>query len=108
MIWNLAPENRFTNIITETGSDGFFDSWRTLSSTDERARELVTRYQHRPELEFYDLEADPHERVNLAGRAEYLDRQETMHRRLRAWMEMQGDEGLARELQGPGRQMSGR
>ncbi len=89
LIWNLAPEDRFTNIITETGSDGFFYSWRALSSTDERARELVTRYQHRPELEFYDLEADPHEQVNLAGRAEYLDRQETMHRRLRAWMEEQ-------------------
>ncbi len=103
LIWNLAPENRFTNNITETGGDGFFYSWRALSSTDERARELVTRYQHRP-----DLEPDPHEQVNLAGRAEYLDRQEAMHRRLRAWMEEQGDEGLATELQAPDRQMSGR
>lgn len=105
LIWNLAPENRFTNVIAE---NGFFDSWRALSSTDERARELLTRYRRRPELEFYDLETDPHEQINLAGRAEYLDRQEAMHRRLRTWMEERGDEGLATELQAPDRQAPGR
>ncbi len=31
-----------------------------------QARELFERYQHRPEFEFFDVQADPHELRNLA------------------------------------------
>ena len=97
LIWNLAHENRFTNIVTENNNGGFFESWRDRAAADARARVLVERYQHRPEFEFYDLQADPHELTNVADLPEHEERMAALRTMLEAWMEDQGDEGLATE-----------
>ena len=97
LIWNLAPENRFTNIVSEDNNGGFFESWRDRAATDAHARALVERYQHRPEFEFYDLQADPNELINLADLPEHEERIGALRTLLEAWMEDQGDEGLATE-----------
>ena len=41
LIWNLTPENRFTNVVTEENRDGFYLSWRERGETDARARERL-------------------------------------------------------------------
>ena len=97
LIWNLAHENRFTNIVTENNNGGFFESWRDRAAADARARVLVERYQHRPEFEFFDLQTDPHELTNVADRPEHEERIAALRTLLEAWMEDQGDEGLATE-----------
>lgn len=104
LVWNLVPGNRFTNLITEQGNGGFYFSWRDLGETDAHARELFERYQHRPEFEFFDLEADPHEMTNLAEVAEHRERIAGMLERLQAWMRDQGDLGLQTEIEAPTRQ----
>ena len=104
LIWNLVPGNRFTNLITEEGNGGFYFSWRDLGATDAHARALFERYQHRPEFEFFDLEADPHEMTNLAEMAEHQGRISAMLERLQAWMRDQGDLGLQTEIEAPQRQ----
>ena len=104
LIWNLVPDNRFTNLITEQGSDGFYFSWRDRGETDAHARALFERYQHRPEFEFFDLEADPHELTNLAEMAEHRERIAAMLEQLQAWMQDQGDLGLQTEIEAPQRQ----
>jgi len=45
----------------------------------------------RPRVELYDLESDPHELDNLAGRLEYRDRVQAMMAELERWIEVTGD-----------------
>ena len=101
LIWNIAHENRFTNLVTEENRDGFYFSWRDAGETDPAAKALYERYQRRPEFEFFDLEADPHELSNLAHDPSHKERLAAMHARLRAWMEDQGDLGLQTEIEAP-------
>ena len=101
LIWNIAHENRFTNLVTEENRDGFYFSWRDAAETDPAAKALYERYQHRPEFEFFDLEADPHELTNLASDPAHRERLAAMHAQLRAWMEDQGDSGLQTEIEAP-------
>jgi N-sulfoglucosamine sulfohydrolase len=44
-----------------------------------------------PEIELYDLQADPHERTNLAGKPELADVQKRLMNALRVWCEQTGD-----------------
>jgi len=99
LIWNLAHENRFTNLVTEENRDGFYFSWRDAAETDPAARELYQRYQYRPEFEFFDLHTDPHELTNLADAPEHGERIQGLLGKLRAWMTDQGDRGLETELE---------
>ena len=101
LIWNLAHENRVTNLFTERDTIGFYFSWRARAETDDYARTLVERYERRPELEFYDLQEDPHETINHADAEEHGQRIADLLERLRAWMEDQGDKGLETELEAP-------
>ena len=103
LIWNLAPDNAFTNILTEESRSGIFSSWR--ASADPGAQQLVTRYQHRPELELYDLEADPHELDDLASSPGHRERLREMLQQLKQWMAEQGDEGLRTEVEAPSHQV---
>ena len=99
LIWNIAHENRFTNLVTEENRDGFYFSWRDAAETDPAAQALYERYQHRPEFEFFDLGEDPHELANLAESPEHWEQLEEMLARLQAWMADQGDLGLQTEIE---------
>lgn len=98
-ILNLAPERAFTNHITnsnafeENGGEQLWDSWLELANSDTEARERVQFYQHRPKEELYDLQEDPHELNNLAGDPQFKDVKEELRRKLKEWMNQQGDKG---------------
>lgn len=57
--------------------------------------------QPEPELALYDLAADPHEFLNLAGRPWFADRVADLSGRLEAWMRRVGDPLLAGPIPHP-------
>jgi N-sulfoglucosamine sulfohydrolase len=54
-------------------------------------RRTVDAYVHRPRYELYDLQADPHEVVNLADRPEQQRILTELQNKLRAWQEKTKD-----------------
>ena len=104
LIWNLTPGKEFQNNLTEEDREWFFfNDWRDAAATNPKAKALVERYIKRPEFEFYDMNADPFERTNLATAPEHADTIKALHTRLQAWMTDQGDNGAATELAAPDR-----
>ena len=63
-----------------------------------QAGDLVHRYQHRPEIEWYDVEADPYEMNNLADDPNYQAVKVKLRKQLDQWMKRCGDKGQATEL----------
>ena len=104
-IWNLTPANRFRNAAMQSAH---WREWVTAATGDERAASLVERYQKRPEVELFDVEADPWCLDNLAGRGEIEDVEARLRARLEAWMKQQGDQGAATEAKAHERQRRGR
>ncbi|NNJ27110.1 sulfatase family protein [Alienimonas chondri] len=99
-IRNLAPGNEFS--IGGTQKSAAFQSWKALASDgDQRAKALVQRIERRPAEEFYDLDSDPYELVNLAQFVSPAHRQDAermeLSAALDAWMAQQGDEGMETE-----------
>ena len=99
LIWNLAPDNRYTNIRTEVvRRDAGFRSWQALAEAgDEYARQRVEAYLQRPEYELYDLQNDALEQHNLADRLEFSAVKAKLEKQLKTWMREQGDTGLGTE-----------
>ena len=54
----------------------------------------VDQYLHRPRFELYDLEADPHEVVNLAGRPEQAELMAKLQAEMKAWQKATDDPWL--------------
>jgi hypothetical protein len=54
---------------------------------------------HKPEVEFYDLQADPHEINNLAGRPDQARLLKQYAQRLDKWIAETADRGAVRESQ---------
>ncbi|MEM7312886.1 MAG: sulfatase [Planctomycetota bacterium] len=105
-IWNFTPEVKFENACTNSKE---FQSWiRLAEAGDERAKELVHRYHFRPEIELYDVVADPLESNNLAANENYVAVKRELRSELDAWMERCGDEGQVTEMKAIERQGSGR
>ena len=94
-ILNIDPETTFTTHITgcKTGPHYLphWDSWVEKAKSNEHARAMVDAYQHRPSEELYDLEKDPYEMENLAGRPEYESILKNMRQRLSGWRRSQND-----------------
>jgi len=96
LILNLNHAAAFRNI-AQRGP--VWDSWLAAAmSGDAQAAALVQRYQHRPAVELYDLEQDPHELNNRADDPALADVRQRLREQLEAWMKQQGDEGVATEL----------
>lgn len=96
LIWNIAPENTFRNACVRKD---YFQSWeRAAGAGHEKARRLTRKYQHRPEFELYDVTEDPYEMNNLADDPKHASNVADLKGRLEAWMQRQGDEGLATEV----------
>lgn len=103
LIWNLFPEQEFQNVVT--GRNPVFESWKKAADEgNEFAAKRVAWYQKRPEFELYDLEQDPFELQNLAGKADYQDHQQQLQRQLSEWMQQQGDKGRETEMNALNRQ----
>lgn len=68
-----------------------------LTSTDAQAdgaarfRKAFETFRNPPEVELYDVEKDPEERTNLAGKPEVADVQQRLMAELRAWCERTDD-----------------
>jgi arylsulfatase A-like enzyme len=93
-IRNIYPDAYHSNhsdILRSEGAGAYWDSWDDAAKTDPAARAIIQRYYHRPSVEFYDLETDPEERVNLAGDPEYRAEIFRMSAIVDTWMKEQGD-----------------
>lgn len=95
-IWNFTPEEKFQNACIKSR---VFQSWEAAAQAgNTQAGDLVHRYQYRPEIELYDVEADPYEMNNLADDPNYQAVKVTLRKQLDQWMKRCGDEGQATEL----------
>ena len=67
-------------------------SWLADSSSNESTRQIVNRYRTRPEIQLFDLNADPEEMNNLAENPKYKAKVNAMKAKLTAWMDMKNDD----------------
>jgi uncharacterized sulfatase len=95
-IVNLTPDITFQNAATR---DATFKEWLKISETDNKAKEITGKYQHRPAIELYNLEADKYCLNNIAGQPENKVIIERMDQVLKKWMESCGDKGQATEME---------
>ena len=96
LIWNLSADVQFTNACTKSKE---FQSWiAKAKSGDADAADKVRRYQQRPEIELYDVKKDRHEWTNLADDPRYSKTRAELLKKLKQWMQAQGDEGQSTEM----------
>ena len=106
LILNLCPacvnQNTFTHHRDwQPRRDGLFAQWLELAKNDESQQSRLNNFIRRPEIELFDLKADPWEQNNLAGDPELLPVIATLRAELESWMLQQGDKGLAAEIEIP-------
>lgn len=95
-ILNFTPEDSYKN---ESMNTATWKSWlRAAQSGNASARAAMDRVLHRPQVELYDILADPAEIHNLAGYSELASVQAQLRAELDAWMKAQGDLGEATEM----------
>ncbi|MCU0246927.1 MAG: sulfatase, partial [Bryobacter sp.] len=95
-IRNLRADLAFTTHIDHGAArDGrdYWDTWRTVARTDAAAAAILRRYHQRPAEELYDVAADPHETINLAGRAEHAKTLAALRSKVDGWMRGMNDPG---------------
>jgi uncharacterized sulfatase len=99
LIWNLNHSQPFQNVLTSTkGNSDYWTAWKNAATKgDSKAKYLVDMYQQRPEFEFYDLREDPYELHNRAADPEFAEQIDSFKKQLDAWMQQQGDLGIATE-----------
>lgn len=94
-IRNLHPEFAFTThldlVAGPLGQRAFFSTWESAAKTDPQAAAILKRYHSRPAEELYDLEADPHEQMNLASDPHFAAQRDDLRKELDSWMKSQGD-----------------
>ena len=102
-IQNLLPDEIYIEKhLMGTRGDGrlnnpYWSTWVFESWNDERTYNLVKRYTRRPAEQLYHTAKDPYELENLADRKEHADIKERLRRELVAWMQSQGDPGIAQD-----------
>lgn len=93
-ILNLRPDTYHSNhsdILRRPNSDAYWDSWDKEAERNPRAAAIVHKYYIRPAEEFFDLENDPHEQVNLIHSEKHREQIAEMRVLLDNWMKEQGD-----------------
>lgn len=93
-IHNLNHGQPFSNVVT---NGALYASWLKTGNSRDQARALW--YVQRSEEELYDVEQDPYQLVNLAGKPALQPVQQELKKQLAAWMQQQGDLGLETEMQ---------
>jgi uncharacterized sulfatase len=95
LIYNPHPEFAFTthiDLLLRKTSGDYFKQWTERAKTEKHAAAVVARYYGRPEFELYDLQDDPNEQMNLAGKPDLTEIQQGLLTELKAWMKEQADE----------------
>lgn len=95
LILNLNHTTKFQCVVQNSP---YWAEWVERAKTDEPARRVVSRYETRPAVEFYNLARDPYEQHNLAGEPAHRAEIERLTAKLHAWMEQQGDRGNETEM----------
>lgn len=93
-ILNLRPETFHSNhsdILRRPNSDEYWNSWDAAAMNDVRAASIIRKYYVRPAEEFYDLQNDPHEQVNLIHSEAHQKEVDGMRKLLEQWMRTQGE-----------------
>lgn len=93
-IRNLNHTALFSNVVVHSP---FYKSWFQTGVAADAAR--ARWYVQRPAEELYDVQQDPYQLVNLAGKASLQGVKQELKGQLAAWMQQQGDQGLETELQ---------
>lgn len=96
-ILNLNSSSSFLNTVI-ANSNGIYQHWLEITKDDSEMRNYVMRYTLRPKEELYDVENDPYELINLAEKPEYASVKSSLIKELSQWMKVQGDEGIATEM----------
>ena len=96
LILNLQADQLFTNACTKSAE--FKSIVRAADAGDERAQWVVTNYQNRPPVEFFDVINDPLEMHNLVDHPEHQATITELKKELAIWMKSQGDNGVETEL----------
>jgi N-sulfoglucosamine sulfohydrolase len=89
LLWNIAHELPFP-----FASDLYESAtWQATLRRDDShfGKRTVDALLHRAEFELYDLDADPHEVENLAGREEFAGVLKTLQEKLRGYQERTAD-----------------
>ena len=103
-IRNLKHDATFTNALTRARPGSTLGSWIATGRSRPAAAARARAYQHRPAEELYDLAKDPWELHNLADDPACAHVKAALSKRLDAWMDQQGDRGVATEMQAQERQ----
>ncbi|VGO13321.1 Choline-sulfatase [Pontiella desulfatans] len=93
-IRNTHPDcyhSNHSDIHRKDGAGAYWDSWDAAAKNNPEAKAVIQKYYQRPEIEFFDLEKDPQEQINLAGNPEYKAQIAKMSAMLDDWMKEQGD-----------------
>jgi len=98
-ILNLRPENTWTTHFTKVpgipeSHKQVWDTWVEKAGTDPQAAKLLDIIEHHPAEELYDLQIDPYELNNIAGKPEARSILNKTQRRLKTWMLSQNDPAL--------------
>lgn len=81
-----------------SGDTGYFPSWVREAKTDPHIAGVVERYFHRPAEELYNLDTDPHELNNVAGKTENAADLGRLRGAVDEWMRSLDDTGMPTEL----------
>ncbi|MFY9150377.1 MAG: sulfatase [Prolixibacteraceae bacterium] len=93
-IRNLYPQYYHSNhsdILRKPHAGGYWDSWDEMAKTDTVAAAIIQKYFVRPAEEFYDIQNDPNEQINLIDKPDSQEQIKKMKKLLDEWMIEQGD-----------------
>jgi arylsulfatase A-like enzyme len=93
-ILNLLPCCYHTNhsdILRKPNAGAYWDSWDRATESDKKAASIVHKYFVRPAEEFYDIQNDPTEQINLINSKKHKKIINEMRKNLIEWMDKQGD-----------------
>ncbi|NYT41467.1 sulfatase [Sphingomonas sp. R-74633] len=95
LIVNYHPEIEVRNAITENTQkrdNTYWLSWLEAAKSDPKAKAVVDHFQHRPAVEFFDIQKDPYELHNLAGQPGTAAIEKDLRGKLEKWMVSQGED----------------
>ncbi|MGK6353147.1 sulfatase family protein [Parapedobacter sp. DT-150] len=100
LIMNLLPDSVYhiKYMMAPQRNDLVWTTWVEKASGDPAYSPLIARITHRPAVELYDIQQDPYELENLAGKPAYQALVSQYTSQLKHWMEEQGDRGAALDV----------